>query len=97
MTTTALTRTFLATLAAGCALTLAGACGGLGGDGSGRPFQHATKFVVSGSHQGFTCDKCHESGGALLRARGRRRELPRLPPGRQRDAESRQRRRVRLG
>ena len=60
MTTSTLTRTLLAALAAGSALALAGACGGLGGDGSGRAFQHATKFVVSGSHQGFTCDKCHD-------------------------------------
>ena len=58
MTSSTWTRALLAALAAGSALTLAGACG-LGG-GNGPAFRHATKFLVTGSHQGFTCDQCHD-------------------------------------
>ena len=60
MTTSRLTPTLLAALAAGSALALAGACGPGGGGNSGRAFQHASKFLVTGSHQGFTCDQCHD-------------------------------------
>ncbi|GEJ58569.1 hypothetical protein [Anaeromyxobacter diazotrophicus] len=49
----------LGALGAGTALALAGACG-LPGGSSGATFSHASKFVVTGSHQALACADCHD-------------------------------------
>lgn len=62
MTPTFARRAPFVAVAVGSALTLASACSGAfgGGDGGGKRFDHAQAFVVTGSHQGFSCDKCHD-------------------------------------
>lgn len=56
MTSTRLASLAAAALAAGGAVALAGACGG----SAGGTFQHASKFVVTGSHAALACGDCHD-------------------------------------
>lgn len=55
-----LPRLALGALGLGAGLVLLEACGVAGGSSPGRTFDHATFFVVTGSHQGLACEACHD-------------------------------------